>query len=54
LGKEEGRKKGAEVIADFTGHLAVTMAMARLPASSNQGSALALSAWALGGGRGEW
>jgi hypothetical protein len=25
-GKEEGRKKGAGVIADFTGHLTVTMA----------------------------
>jgi hypothetical protein len=35
LGKGEGRKKRARVIADFTVHLAVTMAVARLPASSS-------------------
>jgi hypothetical protein len=45
----EGRREGegGRVIANFVGHVAVTMAAAGWPASSNQGSLLALSAWTL-------
>jgi hypothetical protein len=52
LGKEKGRKKGAGAIADFTGHLAVTMVVASMLASRRGGERVDASVRGLGGGRG--